>query len=212
MGIVHEYSQAETTHDRHSGMSWDEGWVYQLLHCPACQQVMLRRYYWHEGMYDPEEGVEFETLFPADNRKPLGLPEHISRALEAAHKVKNIDANSFAVLLGRVLEMVCEDRDAEGDTLHKQLADLAKKNEIPEKLVGVADGLRHLRNVGAHASIGELTENEIPILDDLARAVIEYVYTAPHLAEEAKRRLEGLKKVSKLRKAGRKPKKKRAKE
>ncbi len=25
-------------------------WVYELVLCPACQQIMLRRYYWHEAL------------------------------------------------------------------------------------------------------------------------------------------------------------------
>jgi Domain of unknown function (DUF4145) len=63
--------------------------------------------------------------------------------------------------------------------LNKKLNDLAEKGEIPTKLVEVAHSLRKLRNFGAHASLGELTRDEIPILDDLCRAILEYVYNAP---------------------------------
>ena len=107
--------------------------------------------------------------------------------------MRSIDPNAYAVLIGRVLELVCSDRKAKGNSLNNKLQDLADRQEIPEKLVGVADGLRNFRNVGAHPSLGELTESEIPILDDLSKAILEYVYTAPYLAAKAEQRFNELK-------------------
>jgi len=70
---------------------------------------------------------------------------------------------------------------------------LADKDEIPSKLVKVAAGIRKLRNIGAHADLGELTESDLPVLDELTRAILEYVYTAPLLATEAEERFAKLK-------------------
>jgi hypothetical protein len=120
------------------------------------------------------------------------LPSKVAKAYEAAGRVKPVDPNAFAVLLGRVLEHVCEDRGAIGETLNERLGDLAQKGEIPRKLADMAHGLRNLRNVGAHATLGELTESEIPILDDLCRAILEYVYSAPALVARVQERLDGL--------------------
>jgi hypothetical protein len=110
---------------------------------------------------------------------------------------KNISPNAYGVLLGRVLELVCEDRQAKGDSLHKKLQDLSTRGEIPTKLVDVARSLKDLRNVGAHASLGNLTADEVPILEDLTRAILEYVYGAPALAEAAVKRLNTLRRRSK---------------
>ena len=73
------------------------------------------------------------------------------------------------------------------------LSDLVKKGEIPHKLQDVAGNLRKLRNVGAHAVVGELTAQEIPIVDDLANALLQYVYGAPYLVVKAEERLKKLK-------------------
>ncbi|GCC11084.1 hypothetical protein IPdc08_01131 [archaeon] len=54
----------------------------------------------------------------------------------------------------------------------------------------IAQSLRLFRNVWAHADLGELTENEIPFLDDLSRAILEYVYSGPKLVEKVQRRLD----------------------
>lgn len=167
----------------------DEGYKYELLLCLACKEVTLRKYF--DADYDPED-ITVETLYPFASSNLPGLPPRIQNAYRISLKVRSIDANAYAVLLGRILEMVCENRKATGRNLFNKLKDLAKKGEIPDKLVGVADNLRLLRNIGAHASSGELTKNEIPILDDLCRATLEYVYSAPHLAERAQQQLNQL--------------------
>jgi len=53
--------------------------------------------------------------------------------------------------------------------------------------------VQKLRNIGAHADLGNLTKDEIPILSDLCKAILEYVYTAPALTDQVRRRLARLK-------------------
>ena len=184
MEIVAEYSSVKSYDDPRSTVSWDAGTIYELLLCPACQSVSLRSYYWHDGAMDPSE-ITPKTLYPAQSDSPVGLPDSIARAYDAAKKVRNIDANAYGVLLGRLLELVCQDRNANGRHLADKLKDLASRGEIPDKLVGVAKSLKDLRNVGAHPTLGELTPAELPIMDSLCRAVLEYVYSAPLLANQA---------------------------
>ena len=174
--------------EQESGEISQEGIIYNLLKCPACKGVTLRSYYWHE-CFESEGDIVYKQLYPNDPRIPSGLPSSIEKAFLASIKVKSIDPNAFGVLIGRVIELVCADRAAEGHTLNEQLKNLASKGEIPSKLVEVADKLRGFRNVGAHAVLGELTIAEIPIVEDLCRALLDYIYTAPHLAESAKAKL-----------------------
>jgi hypothetical protein len=141
---------------------------------------------------DPED-VSYKILYPAPEKTQKGLPRSVREAYEAAQNVKHISVNAYGVLLGRVLEIICDDRGAIGDTLDEKLKDLAEKKEIPEKLVDIATGIRQLRNIGAHVSLGELTEQEVPILNDLTRAILDYVYSAPHLASVAASSLLALK-------------------
>jgi hypothetical protein len=192
MRIVAEYDEVDTVCDEETKIFWKEGPCFELLKCPACNEIELRTYY-----FIPETPRAFKTLYPNASRIPLGLPTKIEKEYQAALKVRGISANAYGVLMGRILELVCEDRNAAGNSLFNKLSDLANKNEIPSKLVMVADKLRIFRNVGAHASLGELTDQEAPILESLARAILEYVYSAPSLAESAKNAYEALKKRQK---------------
>lgn len=184
MEIVGSYSAIRSYAD--GPMSWESGYIYNILVCPACDKVSFRRYGWDDQM-DPAD-VTFEVIYP-QVRDLRGLPPKVDAAYKAAVRVRTVDANAYGVLIGRVLDLICEDRAATGRSLDSRLKSLAVRGEIPTKLVNVATGLRRLRNIGAHADLGELTEEDLPVVENLARAILEYVYTAPLLAEEAERRL-----------------------
>jgi hypothetical protein len=56
-----------------------------------------------------------------------------------------------------------------------QLKFLAQAGVIPQQLIDIADGLRNFGNIGAHAGGVQLSENEVPVIDALCRAILEYV-------------------------------------
>jgi hypothetical protein len=166
--------------------SWDETTTYSLYICQACHQAILKIEYWDERY--PEDSYS-KLLYPQPDTMGTVLPPLVGREYDAAVKVRSINANAYAVLLGRVVDKVCEDRKAKGDTLFDKLQDLAAKGEIPTTLVEMSHGLRQLRNVGAHADLGDLTAQEIKLLDAIIRTILEYVYPAPKLLEEVRSNL-----------------------
>ena len=195
MEIVAEFHRVIDTVESHPNDYDNVSKYYEVLQCPACSDISLQAYIWCDAYMETHDDTIFEILYPNKevNDIPLGLPDNINKALTAAQKVKSIDANAFGVLMRRVLEMVCIDREAKGRNLADQLQDLAEKNEIPNKLVMVTKSLKNLGNIGAHPALGDLTREEIPILNALSNAILEYVYTAPFLADQAAERVEKLK-------------------
>ena len=77
-----------------------------------------------------------EILYPAETRLPLGHPPAVEKAFLSAQKVKAIDANAFGVMVGRVIDEVCAEKQANGEFLVDRLRDLANRGETPEKLAG----------------------------------------------------------------------------
>jgi hypothetical protein len=168
------------------------GTYYDVLKCPACDKPNIVCYGWYDGI-ESEDEVNYEFLYPLDKSIPLGLPSNILSTYMAAEKVKTIDVNAYAILMRRILELICIDRKATRNTLALMLKDLADKNEIPDKLVKVANGLKNFGNIGAHAGIGELSKKEIPIVHALTKAILEYIYSAPYLATLAENMLKSIK-------------------
>jgi Domain of unknown function (DUF4145) len=189
--IIANYSQVESHEDSRSGVSWDAGPIWKLALCPACSSVSLLRFDFHDG-FEPDEW-KISIVFPSLEKVPIGLPIEVGRAYQAAQKVRDIDSNAFAVILGRVIDIICIDKGAKGDSLYRRLTSLAESGEIPGRLAEMAHQLRQLRNIGAHADLGDLTPDEVPVLDALCNAVLEYVYTVPQLIEQVEQRLQVLK-------------------
>ena len=157
MEIAAKYSTVRTysEFDDEHCLNWDEGEIYRLLCCQGCGKVVLQRDHIDtrfEGFEDYDVEA-FTTLYPQPDTMPKVLPRSVKLEYDAALAVKPINANAYAVLLGRVFDIVCEDRKAIGKTLSERLADLAAKGEIPKPLAEMAHGLRQLRNVGAHADL-----------------------------------------------------------
>lgn len=185
MTVVAEYNRRQSF-DAKKG---DRG-LWELVECSACNEVLLRKGHWDPDYMDE---LYHELLYPSPEGTVDGLPETIDRAYMAALKVRAIDSNAFAVLLGRVLDLVCIDKAAQGASLFERLKDIADKGIIPQQLADMAHAMRQLRNIGAHADLGELTPAEVPILESLTKAILEYVYAAPALVALVQQKIDSFK-------------------
>lgn len=192
LGSVNDMEDHADYDDKY-GPPPEQGIVFSVLKCPACSKINIVSYFWSEHM-ESEDDISYEIIFPPEKSVPIGIPEKILKAYKAAEKIKTIDVNAYVILQRRLLELVCIDREAKGDTLANMLKDLSGRGEIPEKLVKVAKGLKDFGNIGAHAGIGELSEEEVPIVTALCTAILEYIYSAPHLAAIAEAKLGKIRK------------------
>jgi hypothetical protein len=106
MEIIGDYSTVHDYYDPDPGsdISWEAGTIWELCKCPACELPILRSYDWHSGYMDGSD-IEYRLLYPLSEGVPRGLPSKIDGGYRAALKVRNIDANAYGVLLGRVLEL-----------------------------------------------------------------------------------------------------------
>jgi hypothetical protein len=172
----------------------NDDYTWLLLICPSCKRPTLEEIF--KTSFEAElDGwpVHDRILYPSEINLE-GLPEGVKKSYEAALKVRNVEPNAFAVLIGRTLDIICKDRNAKGDTLYQKLTDLSNRNEIPGRLTEMAQGLRLLRNIGAHADLGEIVKEDIPILIALCEAILEYLYRAPSHLKLLQSRIELLKK------------------
>jgi len=200
MRIIGNVDDVQLYTDPDYGPMGESGTIYNVLECPACKKSNIISYDWHDDM-ESEDEITYKILYPIDKNVPIGLPDNIQKTFKAAEKIKTIDVNAYVILLRRILELVCIDRKANGPTLALMLKDLSDRNEIPEKLVKVAKGLKDFGNIGAHAGIGELSEKEVPIVAALCTAILEYIYSAPFLATIAEDKLNAIKTKSKATKS-----------
>lgn len=193
MRILAKARETEDLEDNSNPMfpiEWEAGHIYYTLRCYSCPGITLYQFSIHTAT-DPEyiDRSYDQILYPAEGESPQGLPAAIQREWDAALRVRRINQNAFAVILGRVLDAICIDQNAQGKDLHNRIEDLATSGKLPDPLKDVAHGLRKLRNFGAHGNLGDLDPKDAPLLESLCRALLMYLYTVPALTLDAQKRL-----------------------
>lgn len=117
------------------------------------------------------------------------LPIDIEKKYKAALKVRNIEPNACAVLVGRTLEAICNHEAAPGRTLADKINNLLNSNRLPQTLAEMAGQLRQIRNLGAHDAEDEVNKDDILVILDFLEAILEYLYVAPAKIEALRTRL-----------------------
>ena len=154
--------------------------TWHIMLCPSCRKPTLEEIFRTTFEMDPEGWpAHVTTLYPTPQASLSDLPNTVKVPYEAALRVRNVDPNAFAVLVGRLLEVVCADREAKGETLAERLNDLSGKGEIPGRLAEMAQSLRLVRNIGAHAELGEVAARDVPVLLGFCESILDYLYRAP---------------------------------
>lgn len=166
---------------------------YITLMCTTCSQptLLLTRKIYEEVDAQLHREIS-ETLYPKVNKQLNNLPEAIERRYSSAIKVRFIEPNACAVLVGRTLEAACNHEQAQGGSLAQKLNYLAQNGRIPNTLAEMARQLKELRNLGAHDAEDEVTEEDVPIMLDFLEAILEYLYVAPAKIEAVRTRLTRL--------------------
>lgn len=163
--------------------------VWGLSRCPECGGPTLEAYNWSDALNDPADDLPGNVLYPTA-RDDSAIPPRVRKYLASARKVKGVEPGFFALGIRRVLEAVCDEEGANGPTLVKQLQDLAQKGRIPAGFDHMATQLRELGNLGAHVADVEVESTDVPVIEDFAEAILEYLYRSPAKVEMVRKALD----------------------
>ena len=158
--------------------------TYLLCHCTICDGITLIRFPddWNapvrrsvpgqanEG--ESEEELVFEQLWPI----PLGLsqetPELIRNIYNEARLIKRHSPSAFVVQIGRALEAVMHDKEAEGRSLYKKIDWLVENEHLPSLFGEQAHLNRIIRNWGAHATEISVEAEDVEVVDEFLKRLL----------------------------------------
>src|SRR6266704_4818914 len=87
---------------------------WEVFECVTCSKPTLIEDDMVLDSADLPELLNEIVLYPSVDTPLTNLPEKIEKAYAAAIKVKNIEPNACAVLVGRTLEAACNHEEAQG--------------------------------------------------------------------------------------------------
>ncbi len=161
---------------------------YRLTECGTCENISLY------GKPEFDDHLFGHVLYPRQSNLSSSIPAEIRKVYDEAKLISKLAPNAFAVQIRRALEFLCKDKKISGKNLSGQLKEMAKQGLIPPILATMTDGIRILGNIGAHASNMGVKSEDISLIDDFFKAILEYVYVAPNKIEVFKKRLGEIKK------------------
>jgi hypothetical protein len=118
------------------------------------------------------------------------LPERILATLEEAIKAHGAGCfKASALMVRRLLEELCQDKNVAGSDLKARLTSLGGIVVIPQELLGATDELRILGNDAAHVeakAYDAIGPNEASLAIELAKELLKAVYQYAALVSKLK--------------------------
>jgi Domain of unknown function (DUF4145) len=156
----------------------------------AAHNGLILQQSYEDGCTPPYQvQAEKRVLYPAPNARLSNLPVEIAKEYEATLKVQSISSNACAVLARRTLEAIFVNEGATSGMLSQKIESLIKSASIPPLLADIAHIGRRIGNIGAHFDIGEATDEDVAVMLDFLKIILEYLYVIPAKVASVKARL-----------------------
>ena len=175
-----------------------ERYYHYLCKCEYCSDIVYAKFW--EVDFDPDWTFQYEMHYPTAlvPYAEYELPEVILASYSEATKCLNARADlATAVMCRRTIESILADKGQSKVTnLASAIKKLSNDKIIPESMTHLADLIRVVGNIGAHASSTKVDRKQAKEIYDLTRHLIEMLYILPNRAIDAKMKLEQVKNAS----------------
>ena len=171
--------------------------IYEIIRCSGCDTVSFRIGSSNSEDYALDEKGEYfhpetEEIYPSRlmGRTALedlySLPEKVRAIYKETHDALCTKLKILAGIGIRALvEAVCSEEQAEGETLEKKIDDLVKKEVLTKRNAEVLHRTRLLGNKSAHITRAS-SDSELDVAFDIVENLLETVYIIPKKAEKLK--------------------------
>ncbi|WIM38481.1 DUF4145 domain-containing protein [Paenibacillus sp. PK4536] len=186
--ICQEYHSFEILHVYVAyNPEYDPPSEYTLSKCENCGEPSL---FIREDFGQGFEQDIYFRLYPKNARSfNFILPEIIKSAYDDAVKCENYKIWAPAVVMvGRALEAACKEAVPTSKTINDGLKKMLENGIISQELFNWANELRILRNLGAHATLEKIDQQDTTESIDFLQAILETLYHLRPKFEEMKAR------------------------
>ena len=147
---------------------------YSYVVCTVCGgPLLLIRQDYGDGF----DGAH-RRVYPSQARQiRFGVPHTVLASYNEAVSCESAKAwMASAVMVGRALEAICRDFDPSVRTINDGLAKMLQAGAISQEMHDWGDGLRVVRNVGAHATTDRVSATDARHALDFLQALLEILF------------------------------------
>lgn len=153
---------------------------HYLSTCDYCGDVVYVKFW--EIDFDPDWTIQYETHYPlVGDQFSDQLPRIVHASFLEASRCLNAAAPiATVVMCRRTIEAIIKDQGSSKRTLIEGIKDLVATKTLPSSLGALADVVRVVGNVGAHASDDLVEQAQAREMYDLTKALVDAIYITPH--------------------------------
>lgn len=156
----------------------DDHFSYMMLVCPVCKRVSLQRRICKN--YSVLVDANDITLYPKNISEYIGVPINIRKAYEAALKARSSGVELCLTALRRVIELICKDKKAEGNSLYHKIKHLSDSGILPTALSDAFRVVRILGNEAVHEVKSIVSQYDVEEMIGIIESIIDYLYILPY--------------------------------
>ncbi|WP_409177485.1 DUF4145 domain-containing protein [Brevibacillus fortis] len=171
---------------------------WDLFLCPVCESETLLKTQKNTDHRDSQSGSmirDEQIVYPPVTFDKSGIPENVKKSFEAALRIKNTEGTLCAIGIRRTLEIMCKDKQANGDSLYEKLKDLSDNGVLPPILNEMTTVLRKLGNEAAHGDEREFSSELVDSMVKFTHVILDYVYVLPdklgEIQDKLRKTIEG---------------------
>jgi hypothetical protein len=164
---------------------------HYICKCDYCEDVIYVKFW--EVDFDPDWTFQYETHYPIVSATSDGnIPHIVDVSFREAGKCLNAAASiATLVMCRRTIEAVVKDQGSSNNSnLVSAIKDLVSKKTLPPSMGALADLVRVVGNIGAHATDQEIEYAQAREMYGLTKAMVESLYVTPHRVNSIRERIE----------------------
>jgi len=168
---------------------------FDTLECGNCRGYVM--VLWSASEYGYGRGMHDYYVLPGPlklGEYPKHWPDQVGRYwLQAKRSLKEENWDAATVMARSALQAVLRDNKAEGNTLKKEIDDLATKGILPPIMKEWSENVREIGNESAHPRPGQDATDPRDATDIIRFLdfLLEYLYTLPHQIQQYRERDTG---------------------
>lgn len=147
---------------------------YTFIACTRCSApILLSR----ELGFDGDDGPTKRVYPPLARQIGFPIPRSVRHGYDEAVRCEEAKAwTAAAVMVGRALEAICHEFDSSSTSIDDGLKKMLNAGAISQELYDWGDGLRVVRNEGAHATPERVSATDARFALDFLQALIEILF------------------------------------
>lgn len=154
------------------------------LQCQGCLSYILATVVYDPNRLKSPSILRYETHYPLGKPNETlgpGIPPDVATDFVEAIRCQSVEAyRACVVMCRRAVQTSVIEKNAQGNTLVKQIEDLAAKGIITASLKDVAHEIRLTGNAGAHVDgLEDVKEEDASAIVEFTRQYLDYVYVMP---------------------------------